>query len=63
MPLGGLIFTLFVGWRMPKTDVHDEFTNGGTLRWSQRLYPAFRFLVRFVAPVGIVLVSLTAYLF
>ena len=63
MPLGGLIFTLFVGWRMPAPDVYDEFTNGGTLRWSHRLYPAFRFLVRFVAPVGIVLVSLTPYIF
>lgn len=63
MPFGGLLFTIFVGYRMPKPDVYDEFTNGGTLRWSRRLYPAFRFLVRYVAPVGIVLVSLTPYIF
>lgn len=63
MPIGGLLFTLFVGYRMPKADVYDEFTNGGALRWSRKIYPAFRFLVRYIAPVGIVLVSLTPYLF
>jgi NSS family neurotransmitter:Na+ symporter len=27
MPLGGLLFVLFVGWKMSKADVRDEFTN------------------------------------
>ena len=63
MPIGGLVFVLFVSWKMPSADVYDEYTNGGTLRFNHRIYPAFRFLVRFVAPVGIALVALTPYLF
>jgi len=63
MPLGGLLFVLFVGWRMPSPDVYDEFTNGGKLRWSHHFYPLFRFLLRFVAPVGILVVFLTPYIF
>lgn len=63
MPIGGLVFVLFVGWKMPAPDVYDEYTNGGTLRFNSRIYPAFRFLVRYIAPVGIALVALTPYLF
>ena len=63
MPIGGLVFVLFVGWKMPAPDVYDEYTNGGTIRFNSRIYPAFRFLVRYIAPVGIALVALTPYLF
>ena len=63
MPIGGLVFVLFIGWKMPAPDVYDEYTNGGTLRFNSRIYPAFRFLVRYIAPVGIALVALTPYLF
>ena len=57
MPLGGLLFTLFVGWRMSKADVRDELTNGGTC--NTRLFGVVYFLMRFLAPVGIVVVFLT----
>ena len=57
LPLGGLIFTLFVGWKMSKADVRDEFTNGGTK--NVRLFGAVYFLMRFLAPVGIVAIFLT----
>ena len=57
MPLGGLVFTLFVGWKLPKADVRDELTNGGTC--NRRLYSIFYYLIRFVAPVGIVAVFVT----
>ena len=58
LPLGGLIFTLFVGWKMSKADVRDEFTSGGG-RLSVRLFGVVYFLMRFVAPVGIVVVFAT----
>ena len=61
MPLGGLLFTLFVGYKMPAPEVYDEFTNAGSV--NRRLYPVFRFLIRYVAPVGIVLLLVTPYLF
>ena len=57
LPLGGLIFTLFVGWKMSKADVRDEFTNGGTA--GTTLFDVVYFLMRFVAPVGILVVFAT----
>jgi len=57
LPLGGLIFTLFVGWKMSKADVYDEFTNGGTQ--NVRLFGVVYFLMRYIAPVGIVVIFLT----
>ena len=57
MPFGGLMFTLFVGWKMKRSDVEDEFTNGGKV--NQKAFPVVGFLIRFVAPVGIVIIFLT----
>ena len=57
MPFGGLLFTLFVGWKMSKADVRDELTGGGTC--NRRLFPLLYFLMRYLAPVGIVVVFLT----
>lgn len=57
MPLGGLMFTLFVGWRMGKADVRDELTNAGTR--NLRLFPPVYFLMRYLAPIGILVVFLT----
>ena len=57
LPLGGLLFTLFVGWWMSKADVRDELTNGGTC--NVRVFGLVYFLMRYLAPVGIVLVFLS----
>ncbi len=57
LPLGGLAFTLFVGWWMSKADVRDELTNGGTC--NVKLFKGVYFLMRYLAPVGIVLVFLS----
>lgn len=59
MPLGGLLFVLFVGWKMSKADVRDEFTSGGKL--NTRAFEAVYFLIRYFAPVGIILVSISAF--
>lgn len=56
MMLGALAFTVFVGWRMSKVDVRDEFTNGGTLAFSGRVFGAFRFVVRWVVPPAIIVI-------
>ena len=60
MPFGGLLFALFVGWKMSKADVRDEFTNGGTR--NLRLFNVVYFLIRYIAPVGIVGIFLTTLL-
>ena len=59
LPAGGLLFTLFAGWKMSRADVRDVFTNGGRLRVNDALFGFVWFLIRFVAPVGIVVVFLT----
>ena len=59
LPAGGLLFTLFVGWKMSRPDVFAEFTNDGTLKANVRIFDVIWFLVRYVAPVGIVVVFLT----
>lgn len=58
LPLGGLVFTLFVGWWMSKADVRDELTNGGTC--NVRLFGLVYFLMRYLAPVGILVVFLSS---
>ncbi len=51
MPLGGLLFTLFVGWKMSKADVRDEFTNGGTRNVG--IFNIAYFLIRYITPACI----------
>ena len=46
MTLGSLLTVLFVGWRLKKTDVYDEFTNGGTLSRNAKLFGVLWFLIR-----------------
>ena len=53
LTLGGLLAVLFVGWKMSRPDVYDEFTNGGVKVWNVRLFNFFYFLIRYVAPVGV----------
>ena len=53
MTLGSLLTVLFVGWRLKKTDVYDEFTNGGTLSRNARLFGVLWFLIRYVCPLAI----------
>ena len=54
MTLGSLLTVLFVGWRLKKTDVYEEFTNGGTLSHNAKLFGVLWFLIRFVCPLAII---------
>ena len=60
LSIGSLCCVLFVGWRMKKADVRDELTNGGTLRG--RAFPFIYFMVRYLAPVAIVVIFIANYL-
>ena len=61
MTFGGLLFVLFVGWKMPRAAVRDEFTSGGTSRFNAAVFDAFWFLLRYVAPLAIVVIFLTNF--
>lgn len=56
LPLGGFLTCLFLGWFVPRKLVRDEFTNWGTLRGT--FFGAYLFLIRFVCPLGILLIIL-----
>ncbi len=54
LPLGGLFIALFAGWIMHKTSSSDE------LATTAGIYKTWRFLVRYVAPVAVIIVFLKA---
>lgn len=58
MTLGSLMTVLFVGWRLKKTDIYDEFTNGGTLSANVRIFGVLWFLIRYIAPLAIIFIFL-----
>ena len=60
--LGGLVVVILVGWVLPKEKLFREITNNGTLGANVRLYPAVRFLIRYVAPVGILALVVSSLL-
>lgn len=53
LPLGGLLMVLFAGWVMRRAAAAEE------LRLGQRWFAVWRFAVRYLAPVAIVLVFLS----
>ncbi len=59
MTIGAFLFVIFVGWKMDKEKVREELTNGGKLRLSGKLFEPLWFMIRYVAPVVIVLIFIT----
>lgn len=59
MTLGSLFTVLFVGWRLKKTDVYEEFTNGGTLSRNARIFGVLWFLIRYICPLAILSIFIT----
>lgn len=59
MTLGSLFTVLFVGWRLKKTDIYDEFTNGGSLSANVRIFGLVWFLIRYIAPLVIIVIFLS----
>lgn len=59
MTFGALLIVLFVGWKMKRSDVLDEFTNGGTIAGNRKIFGIMYFLIRYIAPAGIIVIMLT----
>lgn len=62
MTLGSLLTVLFVGWRLKKTDIYDEFTNGGSISTNVKVFGVLWFLIRYVAPVAIIVIFISGLL-
>ena len=54
LPVSGMFAALFVGWVLDHKIVRGEATNYGTLKSSY--YPLYILILKFVAPIGIVLI-------
>lgn len=58
LPVVSILVCLYMGWFAPPTLLRDQLTNHSTIR--ARLYPAVRFILRFIAPALILIVLLSA---
>jgi len=56
LPAGALLTSIMLGWFASQDIVRDEFTNQGTV--SGRLFAVWRFAVRYIVPLCIVLIFL-----
>ena len=61
MLIGGLLVVIFVSWKLGKKALHEELTNGGTLKVPDWLIDTIFFLIRFVAPAAILIIMIFQY--
>ena len=60
--LMSLLAVVFVGWILPRRVVHDEFTNTGKVAFNDRIFPLFYFLIRWVAPIAVLIIFFTNFI-
>ncbi len=53
---------VFVGFVMKKDDVRDEFTNSGTKPRNAKLFNFIYFLIKWVAPIAVLLIFFTNFI-
>lgn len=57
MPIGALLFTIFLGWYHPKAEVYDELSNSGKLKI--KYFDFFYFILRYIAPLALLTIFIT----
>ncbi|MCR4566111.1 MAG: sodium-dependent transporter [Bacteroidales bacterium] len=62
MPICGLFGCLFVGWQLSKKDVRAELTNKGSLALPGKSFNLLYFIIRYVAPILLVMVMVANFL-
>jgi len=63
LTVGGFLCVVFVGWKMKKADVWDEFTNDGRLRTNAKCFNFIYFLLRYLAPVAVGIIFVSNFIF
>lgn len=58
LPLGGLLLCIFIGWVWGVDNAVHEITNEGSMEF--KLAPVWAFLIKYVAPVAILLIFINA---
>ncbi len=59
LPIGGLLTALYTGWFCDKQMLRSEVTNDETT--ARKFYPVYRFLLRYVVPIAIILIFLDQF--
>ena len=57
MTISGLLIVIFTGWRLSEKRLRRVFTTNGT--YNNRIYPLFRFVVRFLSPIAVAIIFLS----
>lgn len=60
--VGALIMVLFAGWKVPREKFLDEFTSHGTSTTPKWVFNYTYFMVRWIAPLLIILIMLSNFL-
>jgi len=58
LPVGGLFISLFAGWYLDKKIVQVELTNDGKIKFGISFLKTYSFILKFLAPVAILLIFL-----
>lgn len=53
---------VFVGFVLKKEDVREEITNSGALKGNAKLFPVLYFLIKWVAPVAVLLIFISNFI-
>ena len=59
LTIGGFLCVVFVGWKMSKSDVQDEFTNGMTKKRNNKIFDVVYFLIKYLAPIAVAIIFVT----
>lgn len=57
MTIGGLLIVIFAGWHISEKRLRKVFTTNG--EYNNRIFPVFRFVVRYVSPVAMAVIFLS----
>ena len=56
LPVGGLFISLFAGWRLDRKMVQAQLTNDGKIKFGILFLKAYGFILKFLAPIAILLI-------
>lgn len=57
MTIGGFFIVIFTGWHLSEKRLRKVFTSNG--KYNNRIFPLFRFVVRYVSPVAVAVIFLS----
>lgn len=58
LPVGGFFIAIFIGWFMDTDKIKAEITSNGM--YKVKIYKIYRFLIKFVVPIAILMVFLSS---